>query len=298
MLQPPTYFLAPSFRPENGPIRLGSIIAHPLQPHRHLSTVDSATLEAQYPEIETMVITEFNMDRSSGKNVAGGAWAQVLQSISHRISGEKSTTTSIHCTSEELITMCFKEDPSRLEIKERISSSVVKKMMKGPYFALDGHPVYMITGLKIARGLAVRKELDKTHAMSLEGTATAPALTGTVDSGANISSGHRIANYDSWKATGDVVFAYQLLKIEWRGWRKKDLRVADPNHKQQLLSMDDGSGSDVDSDSDEEREFDTGGNLVIGLVTDHDLEVARADGATITVIDDDGVALSIVDYGN
>lgn len=294
MAQRPTYFLAPNFtfKPETGPIHLGSIIVDPLRPQRPLSKVDRPTLEARYPRIERFVEAERNLSRDTGHDLALAVWAQFLQSVGPRITGERSISTSTEYTSEFLTTAYFAEDPSDVEIKRRISDPKIQAVMRGDFFTFGGHPVYMITGLKIAKGFVASKGSAKSYAVGLEGTATVPIPIGTVDVGAGISHGQSRGKHDSWKSTEDIVFAYQLLKIKWKGLKQKRLHVDDFSHKHQLLSNDSDS-PDEDHDS---RGYSskTEDDIVLEPITAPDLEAIETDGALVTVIEANDAVISIV----
>ncbi|KAK7981474.1 hypothetical protein PG996_009167 [Apiospora saccharicola] len=298
MTQRPTYFLAPNFtfRPQTGPIRLGSIIADPLRPHRPLSSLDPSELKARYPHIEQVVEANRALGRNAGRDNALAVWAQFLQSIGPRVSGEKSNNASTEYTSEALTTEYFVEDPSDEEIKQRISDPKTKAVMRGDSFALGGHPVYMITGLKTARGFAVRKELTKSYKVSLEGTATVPVPIGSVDVGASISHGKSKGNSDSWSTEGDIIFAYQLLKIEWKGWKEKRLRVDEFIHKQQFLSTSDEDSSDEGDHTDDDDAL-VGTEIAAWAVATPDLK-AVAEWGLVTIVEDDRVSVTIVQDRN
>ncbi|KAK8079702.1 hypothetical protein PG997_007520 [Apiospora hydei] len=293
----PTYFLAPNFtfRPETGPIRLGSIIVDPLCPHRPLSRIDGPALEARYPKIEHVVEVGRTWNRNANRDVALAVWAQFLQSFSPRLSGERSTSFADEYTFESLTKTSFVEDPSDSEILERISDPKIQAVMRGDFFAFGGRPVYMITGLKIAHNLVASKGSAKSYTVSLEGLATAPAPVpvGTVDAGVSISRGEYDKRHDSWKSNNDIVFAYQLLKIKWKGLKQNRLHVEEFVHKHQLLSNDDDDTHDQDRHvqrCDDATENDT----VVESNTAHDLEAINTDGALVTVVTGNDIAISVV----
>lgn len=295
MSQRPIYFLAPefTFRPETGPIRLGSIILDPLRPHHTLSSVDNLELETCYPRIERIVETERTISRTASHDIGLAVWAQALQAVGLRVSGEKSTTKSAVYTTEALTTVYFAEDPSPDEIKKRIADSRTRDVMKGDFIS-GRQPVYMICGLKIAHGLAGRKEWGKNHGVSMESTPIVPVATGAVDLGAGVNYWISDGNQDTWNTADSIVFAYRLLKIEWKGWKNKRLQVDEFEHKQQFLSRNDSDRAEEDSSMDESDD-ETGDDLGIESVATSDMEEAQAVGVTLTGTDGAGLCITLVE---
>ncbi|CAK7240635.1 MAG: hypothetical protein STHCBS139747_002081 [Sporothrix thermara] len=106
MAQQPTYLLAPNFtfKPRTGPIRLGNLIADPLRPHRVLTTIDTDVLSARSPRIEEAIEYERSVMRGTGHEVAVSVWAQFLQTVGARLSGERATRVAAEYTMDSLVT--------------------------------------------------------------------------------------------------------------------------------------------------------------------------------------------------
>jgi hypothetical protein len=153
MTQESEYLIVPHF---NSPIALGDIIADPLQPYQALTTVDAKTT--------------YNIQKNTGGS----------HSETHVTSSRESRYTM-----DTLETRYF--DPPLKEIKARVNDPRVQDIIKG-----GRQPVYMVTGLKIAKDLGLWEK--------------------------RVHEGKRVIN--SWKTyTGsdEVVFAYRLHKIEVKG---------------------------------------------------------------------------------
>ncbi|KAL7930205.1 hypothetical protein V8C35DRAFT_313802, partial [Trichoderma chlorosporum] len=260
MAQQPTctYFLAPSFRfkPGTGPIALGNIIADPLRPHRALTTVEEETLKTNYPRVEMITDEGRSIVRSAGHDFSMAIWSQFLQNISAKVSGERSVNTQATYTMKALETTYFVTDPSLGVIEARLRAPRVQAVIKASNIPGFRHPVYMVTGLMVAKGFAAvqEKARTKTGEVSASGDILTPA--GGVGLGAGTTSSSTTEQSDTWKTVEDIIFAYQLLKIEVKGWRGARVEYDEFRHNAAFLSKDDSeSGSESDGeDTDDEIE--------------------------------------------
>lgn len=104
--------------------------------------------------------------------------------------------------------------PTEEEIVERVAEKKVQRIINQ---GLLGTPVYMITGLKIATGFGASptnsSEMNVSGELSGDpGVLAAGVPTATV--GVHGSWGTSISEKDEFKAKHDIVFAYQLRKIQ------------------------------------------------------------------------------------
>jgi hypothetical protein len=290
MAQQPTYLLAPNFtfKPYTGPIGLGNIIADPFRPHRVLAAVDPATLAARYPRVEKVTEYAHSMARGAGHDVTVAVWVQFLQTISSRLSGERAVHVATEYTMDSLVTEYFVSDPEQAEIESRVAEPRVRAVMKAEGLGFR-QPVYMVTGLKVAEGFVGKRETGSRSTGTVEGGVTVPTPTGDVGIGANVSGGKHAEGRDEWKAGGDIVFAYQLLKITLKGWKSKQLEIDDFRHKAAYLGLDD----------DEEDEEDGNDEVAVTAATATDLDVADEDKVTTTVtIGDSNGQVSIISFSD
>ncbi|CAI7619331.1 unnamed protein product [Penicillium viridicatum] len=237
MAQQPTYILAPNFhfKPGTGPIALGNIISHPLQPHRALTTVDTATLDKAYPRVEIFTEYERSITRGNHRGVSISVWAEFLQTVSGKVSGGYGSDVQSSYTMDSLETIYFIADPPIEEIQARLKVprvQAVTKVNRIPGFRM---PVYMVTGLMIAKGFG-----------------NAPSPVGQVGAGANLAKSTSTEEADKWRAGEDIVFAYQLLKIEVKGWKGDRVEYDELRHKAAYLSNDDEEETDEEEDGVEE----------------------------------------------
>lgn len=184
-----TYNLVPAFRfkPNTGPIALGNIIADPQRPHRALTTVDAATLQShKYPCLETDAQRDRKVSHVRKYEVSGGVWSRLFHT-----DDRNSVGTYIM---DELEKIYFNDAELTLqEVQARLSSPHVEEILKPGRVSFTRQPVYMVTGMVIAKGIRAKE------------TRGSSSLTG-----------ERIIK-ESWRTEEDVVFAYRLLKIELKG---------------------------------------------------------------------------------
>lgn len=76
--------------------------------------------------------------------------------------------------------------------------------------------------------------------------------------GLNAVRSHNVGDSDSWKAGEDIVFVYQLLKIEVNGWKGTKVGYDELRHKAAFLG---------NEDDDEDFAEDNGVDNVKGLVS-------------------------------
>jgi hypothetical protein len=228
-VQHPTYFLAPnwSYRP-GGKIAIGNIVRNPLKPHMVLSKPDPSM-----PALATETTTEWNWHLSveTATNLSLSLWSAFLQvfNLNFAANRERSKTSNFTMTSLDTITLS--EDPMPDHIKKRCNDPRVREYMR-----LDSmlcSPVYMVTGIKVAKDFKLEGEKSATNGIVGEvGGQVSPETS--LGAGAGISKTRRIA--DGFEAEGDVVFAYQLMKIKPKGWSKeKKLETSEYQNHQAFL---------------------------------------------------------------
>lgn len=256
MAQQPTYFLAPSFRfkPGTGPIALGNIIADPLRPHRALTTVGEETLKTDYPRVETIADQDRSTVRGASCEFSMAIWSQFLQTISAKVSGGRSVNMQTTYTMRALETTYFVTDPSLEVIEARLRAPRVQAVIKASNIPGFRHPVYMVTGLMVAKGFAAVQQRARTKAGEVSAIGGILTPAGGVGLGTGTTSSSTTEQGDTWKTVDDIVFAYQLLKIEVKGWRGTRVEYDEFRHNAAYLSKDDSeSCSEYDGeDSDDE----------------------------------------------
>ncbi|KAI4129284.1 MAG: hypothetical protein LQ338_002293 [Usnochroma carphineum] len=278
MARQPTYLLAPNFhfKPDTGPIALGNILADPLRPHRPLTTVDVGILKNAYPDIETTTDYNYSILRGKSSNLSMAVWAQFVQTISAKISGERGNSLYTNYNMDALETSYFVTDPTLEEIESRIKAPRVQATMKAGRMPGLRQPVYMITGVMVAKGFAALQEKGKHRAGEVAISNYIPTPAGDVGFGADLTKSASTEQSDTWKAGGDVIFAYQLLKIELKGWKEKKIKYDELRHKSAFLSKD-------DENDEEDDEDEIMGQVTASVVGEDNLPISHSTGGVTTV---------------
>jgi len=269
-----TYLLSPKFYfKRDGPIALGSIVADPFRPHLVLTAVDAATLSERYPRIERFTDFDQNLTSSQGTSASVSAWLEFLQTAGAKIGLAREKHRLDQYTMTSLETEYFLELPSAEEIKSRVKVDRVRKTIKASGLPSTRQPVYMVTGRKLAKGFSAVHDSGKQTSSEAEAGGLTPTPTGNaaIKGGA---AGHKERELQTgWKAGDELVFAYQLMKIEVRGWRGSKVEYDEFRHESALLSND-----DEDEDDEEEDDDD---NIVVDIdaATAADLAKATEEGA-------------------
>lgn len=231
-----TYILAPNlqYKP-SGPIQICSIIADPLRPTKALSTLPREAL----PPIET--VTEYNHELSGEKGhlMSMGFWAQFLSTVGSDARLERNVNHVQRYDIDELETRYLRDELSDddADLARRLAEPKVQAAIKAGLFG--NQPVYMITGVKIARGLTVRTE---QFTQLGGGFGTTVPVTESMSVGGQVKGERRDNEVSAFRAgKEDIVFAYQLHAIRKKG-RKKEIKVGVFESEAALLHGEDGLG--------------------------------------------------------
>ncbi|KAJ5443339.1 hypothetical protein N7445_004452 [Penicillium cf. griseofulvum] len=246
MAQQPTYILAPNFhfKPGTGPISLGNIISHPRRPHRALTTVDTATLQNIYPRVETFTDYERSLTRGDHRQVSISLWAEFLRTVSGKVSGGRGRDVQSNYTIDCLETMYFVADPPLEEIQTRLMAPRVQAVTKASRIPGFRTPVYMVTGLMIAKGFSANMTNNERRNGEVEISGNVPSPVGQFGTGTSMAKSASTEESDKWRAGEDIVFAYQLLKIEVKGWKGQRVEYDELRHKAAYLSKNDEEETD------------------------------------------------------
>ncbi|TKA64916.1 hypothetical protein B0A55_09975 [Friedmanniomyces simplex] len=215
-----TYILPPNLTTHpGGSFAVGTIIADPFRPLKPLSVPPNP----QHLEIDTHRESDRDIRQTSAHSLSGSVWAQFLQVANAKLSGRISSDLSESYTVKCLETVALREDPSDEYAALRASEPKVRAVMNAGM--LGKQPVYLITGIKIARGFRwTREEGRSAHAQA---GASVP-IADQVAVGAEVGAERNKTYRDSGSTGEDIIFAYQLHTIADKGWRKKETTIAEP----------------------------------------------------------------------
>ncbi|KAM0432872.1 hypothetical protein ACHAPT_004574 [Fusarium lateritium] len=226
-VQSPTYFLSPNWNfPPGGRIAIGNIIRNPLKPHLFLTTA------AGQPQPTTSSLERhwrLSLETATTKGLT--LWGTFLEKIRLGTAAHQERIKNGRFTMDSLETIYLSEDPSPEDIKARCNDPLVQE-----YMCLDSllcSPVYMVTGIKVAKGFKLEGEKSSSVSLEVEGGGEV-SQEASVALKANTAKRERIA--DEFESDGDIVFAYQLMKITPKGWRKeRRLKTSEYQHRQAFL---------------------------------------------------------------
>ncbi|KAE8447648.1 hypothetical protein EG329_010619 [Mollisiaceae sp. DMI_Dod_QoI] len=243
-VQNPTYLLAPNwtYRP-GGPIALGNIVVDPFRPHRVLSKPTDAL-----PDTETATEKNWRLAIEKVRSINVSIWTQLFQQASFKLAAQNEKTKSGSFTMKSLDTIYFKDEPSIEEITERVKEPRIRNIMKAD--SLFRSPVYMVTGLKIAKEFQLTHEDSSKVGVTVEGSGTV-APEASVGVSVDASSSTKLS--DGFEASNDIIFAYQLLKIKPKGWGKDQTIQTDEFHHKAAFLGDDGEEEEEDEDIEVEK---------------------------------------------
>jgi hypothetical protein len=236
-VQNPTYLLAPNWTYRPHMITLGTIVADPFRPHRSLSKPSPAVPSSA---IETVTENNWRLSVETARGLTLSVWAQFLQNINVKLAAAREKVKAGHFTMDNLETNYLTDDPEIEEIAKRCSEQKVKDYMTR---GLLSKPVYMVTGVKIAKGFSLQGSASVTHEFSGEVASSVTPET-SVGFGGGVTSRETVE--DGFESTGDIVFAYQLLRIKPKGWGKdKTYGATDYQPAAALLATEDDSDESV-----------------------------------------------------
>ncbi|KAK8004774.1 hypothetical protein PG990_010811 [Apiospora arundinis] len=227
MAQIKTYLLAPSFTYKpSGPIQLGNIIANPLRPAKALSTLKFAGAAEFDPNaaIETVVEYDYELSQGKGRSVRAGLWAHFLQNVvggGVNASRDADSSTTYHI--DRLETQYLRELPSEEELRARLSEPRVRAVVTSSYVLGRRAPVYVISGLKIARGLRVTNMKSRTFGGGV--SVDVPVLPDGVlaSVGGELGAEQRDGETRSFRSgEEDIIFAYELSVIRLKGRKDRE----------------------------------------------------------------------------
>ncbi|KAK1830612.1 hypothetical protein QBC39DRAFT_383093 [Podospora conica] len=233
-----TYILAPNFtyRP-NTSICLGDIIQDPSDPTRPLSSLPSAVPTESHLDYDARLAT------STSSSLNGSVFAKFLDLAEARLGAGVSRDARDVYAMERLETVYFTKQPTEEEAAERVKDARVAAAINAGVFGKK--PVYMISALKIARGLRV--ETGRGRGWNADvgvGVPLAAALGVPLEVGVEVGGGRERAVEASWTVGEDVVFAYQCHVLGYKGWRGGDVGVK--VYRSKVAFLNEGGGGVVE----------------------------------------------------
>ncbi|KAF2821890.1 hypothetical protein CC86DRAFT_241830, partial [Ophiobolus disseminans] len=236
-----TYFLSPNWNHHpGGRIAIGNIIVNPLKPHIALTKAGTGTALAT----DTSREKNWILSVETATNLSASLWAVVLEKINFGFSANRERIKRNKFTMSALETTTLSDHPTTEDIKKRCNDPAVKEFMR-----LDSmlcKLVCMVTGIKVAKDFKLEgeKSLSKGFAAEASGE-VAPEVS--VGGSVGVQRTNRIA--DEFESEGDIIFAYEVLKIKRKGWSKeKTFKIEEYKTRQAFLGDETKDDEDVDGE--------------------------------------------------
>lgn len=274
-----TYFLAPTRDSKpSGPIFLGSIIKSPRSPEISLNGKKSPLLKDLEVSESTITNASYNIFQTRKGKV--GIWAEFIQGsgIGGNISGNWDNAEVTSFKFDELVTRTIA--PESLEVRAMFKDDNIQMAMKNSRFRDN---LYMVTGIKIARGADVaiskiRAKGGNLH-FGIDGSASGIPLTIGPDVSVHSSKGQGLKE----RHDEEFVFAYRLREIVYV---RKEVKDQKEYRKGDLMGH--GRGKKAENDWVDEFEAE-----LQGLRKD-DVRPDAWDFDVLPAVDDDGTEVSCV----
>jgi hypothetical protein len=207
-----TYLFAPNFTTHLGAnIQLGTVVADPFRPSKWI---------AQIPlDIETDTHVEYDRSVSPGVSASTHAniFAKFFETASANVGLQRDKSIVDHYTMNTLETISYKRDITDDEAAEMVKNDTkIQHAMKNSI--LGDAPVYIVTGLKIAKGFHLTSEFAKSKGFNI---GAAIPITEEIAAGADFDVSHGKTLNEQSSTAQDIVFAYQLHAVANKGWWKK-----------------------------------------------------------------------------
>ena len=215
------YFLAPNFDyPPDGQIVIGNIIPHPSAPDDPINVAPPQAI----PKVTEVAKGHWRSDGGAQRSVSGGIFAQFLQLVGFGgdVSLRHHRTSSLSYEVDSMITRHFR--PSVPYVQESLREESVRDYLMLNNFR---EPMYMITGVMIARGARVIEMQGKGHGGSAKFGIDATAAGVPLTVGPKLELSAADAQGVSYQIPEAFVFAFRVSKLRVK--KKGDVKVADYN---------------------------------------------------------------------
>ncbi|KAK4457634.1 hypothetical protein QBC42DRAFT_341575 [Cladorrhinum samala] len=261
-----TWFLPPSFNfLPGGELALGTVIPHPSRPTLSLASLASDHPEIPLPKTQTLVEKSHTHSRDSSRSFGASLFAKILDLASASASFDLSKYRNTSLGTVDLDVITFAGGFNGGSALEKITQLPrVKKHIESGLFGVKRRPVYIISGLLVARdSFEVSGAVGSAKAVSVGASAPLAAGAGVpLEVGGEVSVGGEKARSDGYQTAAGVIFAYRVHVI--RTARDGDAEAELFTSRTAFLS---GEGEEEEEEEEMEcREAD-------GAVMDDDLDV-------------------------
>ncbi|KAL1596527.1 hypothetical protein SLS60_009174 [Paraconiothyrium brasiliense] len=206
----PEYYFAPTWDyPPEGPIKLGNIISSSKKPHRPLANlvpVDTDVMTTNKESVtyskEKMRSRDFSILASFLSFLGAGADAGIRRGKSNlqNFSFDSVETVQVNPT-DAYLQKCVEDDRVRLFLD---NAAIFRK------------PIYIITGVKIAKGVRAKSQASTSAGVMLGVQVDGTVLSGgaiPIGGGPSMETESSQGTTVSWETSQEFVLAYRLSKV-------------------------------------------------------------------------------------
>ncbi|CZR56495.1 uncharacterized protein PAC_06383 [Phialocephala subalpina] len=213
----PSYFLTPDFDippPPHGPLRLGNIITNIKDPTYCLNSNEIIL------PLDSIVYLTFKQGFTATRNDVqqgkAGIWAKVAMATGLRGEASMKFDKASNDIFEvrEIETTFF--TPTQEYLEKSMNAPGVKKWLEASRWRKT---VYMIVGLKIAKGISVRSSKFQGRGGQIEVKAGGAHTAVPLQAGAELSGSATNTQNSSFEESSDIVFGFRLRKIFYKRGR-------------------------------------------------------------------------------
>lgn len=241
----PTYLLAPNWsNPEDGDIQLGNIVADPFNPDYPLhSDLDHASTLNPVSSVENNwkdVVASFRETQTS-------LWARIFQVAKVDLEAHRSQASSVGFGMTSLETRVLPKGQLIDKITEWVNFPSVRNALKQRRGLVLRRPVYVVSGVKIARGF---RWYDTSSSDTGRGVGAGGLVTPQVGIGGEANVSAQSQRTQSSEADNNIIFAYELVQVRLKGTETVEVKPFQPSAA--LLSDSDkkkrGEGADEEDE--------------------------------------------------
>jgi len=277
-----TYFLMPPGSSHAvGSIILGNVISDPALPTDAVNQRPVA-FPPSIPICYSIPLKSWKWSKAPAVKASGGIFAQFVGALDFEISAHKDNEAKREYFCKELETQSFQVSEEYIGLIRALPEVQAKILRR--------ESLYVITGIKVAKGATVNEEAFKSLGFRLATTVDLTALGGApVKVGPQAEFDRSVPERFEYNIDEDFVFAYRLEEIFYR-WR--DVRSRPFGKEGDIHGIT--SNQDDEDDEDEEQE-DTMDNFVFDDPQNNDIPASMVKGMqTAQVQDEDGEKYDVV----
>jgi hypothetical protein len=160
----------------------------------------------------------WHLELNHVRTVNFAIWTKLFALSQVDISAHRNKSNAVAFTMSQLATTYLQGDPSAAEIAARAKEPRVAAVLNSRRWGRRG-AVYMVSGVKIAKGFALERSSSVDKGVS---SAVEAEVSPEVSVGVEVGVGDEARRGEGFEAEGDVVFAYQLLRIRRKAGGKGD----------------------------------------------------------------------------